>query len=116
MREWWEFRGICMGCKAPVEYFPDYAAACCPGASLDTSWQSRVNRSNERWRPGYVFKTEKNSGYRTYQCYYGVDRNGKVVFQGGVRCKDEKATVAGWQEKVDASPAGNWYPGCELEA
>lgn len=117
VKEWWEFRGVCCGCEKPLDYGApahrdEYSVFC----QIDTSWQRRVNSSNERWRPGYRFKTTKNSGYRTYQCYYGVDRNGRVEFQGGVRCANEKETVAGWQEKCDALPAGNWFPGCELEA
>lgn len=115
MREWWEFRGICSGCKKPVSYGEQWHVACSP-RDMDTSWQSRVNPSNERWRPGYRFKTTKTTRGRTYNCFYGVDRNGKIEFQGGVRCNKEKETMTDWQKNVDAWPVDNWYPGCELEA
>lgn len=113
MKEWWEYRGICTTCKKPVGYgdlIPEHA-----GHTINTSWQSRVNPTNDCWRPGYRFKAEKNSGYRTYACFYGVDINGRIEFQGGVRAANEKAVVADWQEQADALPVGNWYLGCELE-
>lgn len=113
MREWWEYRGVCSGCGKPVLYGEQWHVACTP-RDMDTSWQRRVNLSNERWRPGYRFKTEKNSGYRTYQCFYSVDRNGCVKFDGGVRARNEAQVMAEWQAEVDAMPAGNWYEGCEL--
>lgn len=115
MREWWEFRGICKGCAGLVEYGDDRQHVAC-NSYIDTSWQSRVNPSNARWRPGYIFKTEKNSGYRTYACFYGVDINGRVEFQGGVHCANEKERMAEWQKLCDELPVGNWYLGCELEA
>jgi hypothetical protein len=116
MQEWWEFRGVCSGCRKPLRYGERvHEDPACHSNSIDTSWQSRVNPSNERWRPGYRFKTQKTAKGRTYQCYYGVDRNGQVVFEGGVRVRNEKECVAGWQYQVDAKPLGNWYPGCELE-
>lgn len=108
MREWWEFRGICGECRKRVEY----GGKCCPGAWFDVSWQARVNPDNVRWAPGYRFKLEKDSGYRTYSCFYGIDRNGKIEFQGGVRARPEQ--VAGVQERYERERHSvNWYPGCE---
>jgi hypothetical protein len=96
-----------MDCGQRVEY----GAKCCAGG-LNTSWQARVNPDNVRWAPGYRFKTIKDSGYRHYNCFYGIDRNGNIEFQGGVRAPKEQ--IAGIEERYARERLGvNGFPGCE---
>jgi hypothetical protein len=62
--------------------------------------------------PGYRFKAIKDSGYRHYNCYYGIDRNGHIEFQGGVRLPPEQ--LAGIEARyLQERPGSNYFPGCE---
>jgi tRNA(Ile)-lysidine synthase TilS/MesJ len=119
-REEWEIRGWCDTCQRHI-YLPDQW--CESGHIIDTSWQARINPLNEKWMPGYRFKMLQSAKtgrsttkmtLRTYHVFLGLDRNGKLEWQGGVKPTPETWAIAE-ELYANSRPGSNYYPGWEYD-